>query len=415
MAKLRIAFATPEFVTETYFDGGLANYVNRASKALAQRGHDVHVVTLSLNDDAEFEHEGVMVHRVTLKRGWQLINRLTRYSLPTTLHWLNFSTQVYRKLKQLHRQEPFDLIQYPNYSSCGVFSIPFLRATHVVRASSYEPAWNDAAGIERNSDFSLVHRLEKWQYRLTRNVYAPSQAMQQMLADKAGKHAALVRTPFYLETNDWDNAIYDRFLQAKKYVLYFGRFQLHKGFHLLAQGLPAFLNHYTDAYAVLVGRDAETSLASSMTAFARAKCGSSATRLIILENLPHSQLYPIIAGARLVVLPSLIDNLPNSCLEAMGLGKVVMGTRGTSFEELITDRVNGFLVKPNDSTALMQKMISAWIDPKLDEIGQAAKRSMEEFAPERTIPALLSYYSTVMNGQYLTAYAHNENQQSYSK
>ena len=33
--KLRIAFATPEYVTEDHFDGGLANYLNRVSKKLA--------------------------------------------------------------------------------------------------------------------------------------------------------------------------------------------------------------------------------------------------------------------------------------------------------------------------------------------------------------------------------------------
>src|SRR5687767_15156805 len=134
-AKLRIAFATPEYVTENHFDGGLANYVNRVSQSLAQRGHDVHVVTLSLKNQEAFACEGVMVHRVMLKRGWQRLNRLTRYSLPTTLHWLNFSAQVYRKLKELHRRHAFHLIQYPNYSSCGVFAMPLLRTTHVVRTS----------------------------------------------------------------------------------------------------------------------------------------------------------------------------------------------------------------------------------------------------------------------------------------
>ena len=29
---LRIAFATPEYVTEDHFDGGLANYINRIAK-----------------------------------------------------------------------------------------------------------------------------------------------------------------------------------------------------------------------------------------------------------------------------------------------------------------------------------------------------------------------------------------------
>ena len=94
LEKLRIAFATPEFVTEDYFDGGLANYLNRVGRILAELGHDVHVVTLSLRDESEFEHEGVMVHRLKLKDGWQTLNRFTGYSFPNTLHWLNFGTQV---------------------------------------------------------------------------------------------------------------------------------------------------------------------------------------------------------------------------------------------------------------------------------------------------------------------------------
>lgn len=399
-AKLRIAFATPEYVTENHFDGGLANYLNRVSKTLADLGHDVHVVTLSHRDEAEFEHEGVMVHRLTLGRRWQTVNSLTRYSLPTTLHWLNFSTQVFRKLKQLHRKEPFHLIQYPNYSSCGVFSIPFLRATHVVRTSSYDPLCNDLSGVKRNLDMTIAERLQALQYRLTRNVHVPSFAMQKMLSAKAGvRNACVIRSPFYVETPDWDTTVWERFLKDKEYVLYFGRFQLHKGFHTLVQALPLFLERYPDAYAVCVGRDMETQLGSSMAAFARSHCRRFADRLILMENLPHAQLYPVIERSQLVVLPSLIDNFPNSCLEAMGIGRVVIGTKGTSFEELITDGVNGLLVEPNNPEALAGKLIAAWVDPKLDVMAAAAKQTMYDFAPEKTVAALLSYYFAVLNGK----------------
>ena len=399
-AKLRIAFATPEYVTENHFDGGLANYLHRVSKTLAELGHDVHIVTLSQKNEAEFEHEGVMVHRLTLGRGWQTVNRLSRYSLPTTLHWLNFSAQVFRKLKQLHRKKPFHLIQYPNYSSCGVFSIPFLRATHVVRTSSYDPAWNDLAGVKRNLDVTMSERLQTLQYRLTRNVHVPSFAIQKMLATNAGiGNTRVIRSPFYMETLEWDTTVWERFLKDKKYVLYFGRFQLQKGFHTLVQALPQFLERYEDAYAVCVGRDMETPLAESMAAYARSHCRQFADRLILLENLPHAQLYPLIARSRLVVLPSLIDNLPNSCLEAMGIGKVVIGTNGASFEELITDGVNGFLVEPNNPEALAQKLIAAWSDPRLEAMAAAAKERICDFAPEKTVASLLSYYFAVLNGK----------------
>ncbi len=386
---MRIAFTTPEFVTENHFDGGLANYLNRVSRALAQLGHDIHIITLSTKNNDEFVHEGVMVHRVMLKPGWNTLNRVTRYSLSTTLHWLNFSTQIYRKLKQLHRRQPFDLIQYPNYSSCGLFSMALLRTNHVVRASS-QPGWN--ASAKRNLDSALVERLEALQYKLTRNVHAPSLATQKLLA----RDARLIRTPFYVETHDWDTTVYDQFLRDKKYVLYFGRFQLLKGFHTLAHALPRFLNQHKDAHVALVGRDMETSLASSMAAFARAQCNGFGERLIIVENLPHSSLYPIINEARLVVLPSLKDNFPNACLEAMGLGKVVIGTTGATLDELISDGVNGFLVPPDNPQALADKMIEAWTDQRLEEMSAAAQEQVQQFAPEKTIPSLLSYYSEVI-------------------
>ena len=125
-------------------------------------------------------------------------------------------------------------------------------------------------------------------------------------------------------------------------------------------------------------------------------CGRFASRLVVLENLPHRKLFPIIAGARLVALPSLIDNLPNACLEAMGLGKVVIGTRGTSFDELIDDGVNGFLVAPNDASALTEKLISAWTDPQLVEMGAAAREAWSS-SPQtkplrRCCPIILKSY-----------------------
>ena len=405
--RLRIAFATPEYVTEQHFDGGLANYIHRAAKLLADLGHDVHVVTLSLTNEAEFESDGVSIHRVMRQRGWDLLNQVSRYRLTSTLHWLSIATRIYRKLKHLHKQKQFQLIQYPNYSSCGLVSIPLLRTTHVIRASSYQPDWNEIAGLDRNLDCWLSEQLEALQYKLTRNVFAPSNTMRDVLTQKARvANVTVIRTPFYLELEDWDYSVYDQFLQAKQYALYFGRFQEHKGFHILAQALPAFLKQNPEAYAVVVGRDMSTSSVASMAAFARQQCKDVAERLLVFENFPHAQLYPIISGARFVVLPSLMDNSPNTCLEAMGLGKVVIGTIGASFEEVITDGYNGFLVPSNNVDALARKMNAAWIDPNLETIAAAAKQKALEFAPAKTVPALLTYYSNLLNGH---SNAHPEN------
>jgi hypothetical protein len=47
---------------------------------------------------------------------------------------------------------------------------------------------------------------------------------------------------------------------------------------------------------------------------------------------------------------------------------------------------------------LAHKLIAAWVDPKLDAIAAAAKQKMLDFAPEKTVASLLSYYFSVLNG-----------------
>ncbi len=397
LEPLRIAFATPEYVTEKYFDGGLSNYLHRVAKALAGMGHDIHVLTLSEIDDAEFDHEGVKVHRLTTSKWWKHLDSSTRYRLPTTILYLDLSVKINRLLKRIDAQHPLHLVQFPNYSCCGLVSMCFSSITHVLRASSYLPVWNDAGFVKETLDSRIVRRLEGLQFQLSKDVFAPSNFLQKILATDAKlTDVRVIRSPFYLETTEWDTSIYDRFLKGKKYLLFFGRFQLQKGIHTLAQALPRVLAECPDAHAALVGRDLETELGPSMAAYAREQCGDSVDRLIVIEKLPHHQLYPVIAGAQLVVIPSLVENFPNACLEAMGLGKVVIGTNSSSFGELITEDRTGFLVPPNNSDALADKIISAWHSPKLEEIGAAAQQKTLELLPERTVESLIAYYREVL-------------------
>ena len=394
---LRIAFATQEYVTEPSFDSGIANYVHRTATALAKMGHDVHVITLSTSDESEFRHDGVTVHRVSFCRSWLQLNRLTRYRLSATMHLLALSASVYRKLKHLHREAPFDVVQFPNCGFCGLFAILFSRIPHVLRASWYHPAWTECEPFTNRLDAYAISWLEQLQIKISRHIYSPSFTLRKMLIDRAKvKTVSVIPTPCYLEDDPRDASIYDEHLKQKTYLLFFGRFELRKGFRVVADALPHFLATYPDAHAVFVGRDGPASPGQSMSDYARGLCERFQSRLIFLDALPHRQLYPIISGARLVVLPSLVDNMPNACLEAMALSRVVIATSGASFDELIEDGVTGFLVPPNDSVSLAEKLIETWERSDLSMIGDGARNRISDFAPEKTVPMLVEYCRNAM-------------------
>jgi glycosyltransferase involved in cell wall biosynthesis len=395
---MRIAFITTEYVTEDYYSGGLANYVHRVAKALVSLGHEVHVVTLSQNEEESFMHDGISVYRVNSTRTEKLLNRLTRCRVRGTAHWLGYSVRAYTKLKEVHKKKPFDMLQIPNSRGCGLVASLLLPIPYAVRISCYRPVWNELGRMKRNLDTRATEWLEFLQLLLSRHIYAPSDLLRGMLANRALiRNVRVIRTPFYMETAEFDTFHFDRHLKGKDYLLFFGRFQLHKGFHILAKAMPTVFKSNPNLHGAFVGLDCKTAIAASMKTYALSMCREFADRLVFIDQIPHRQLYPIIAGARLVVLPSLVDNLPNACLEAMALGRPVVATAGASFEELIIDGETGFLMPAGNVRATAAKINEAWMHPDLNDIGLAAKRKVQELALERTIRELLVYYESIIN------------------
>ncbi len=396
---MRIGFLTPEFVTERYFSGGLANYVYRISRALVSNGHEVRVITFSEEEPAEFDYQGIGVCRINNNRNMIVwLNRLSFSKLRSSMKLLALSWMFYKKLKELHSRHPFDLVQYSNYNSGGLISSILLDVPFMLRISTYTPVWHECLGVKRSPDMRTVEWMERLQLRVSRNIYAPSTTLKRILEEQTpARNVGVIKTPFFMETEAWDSSLFARALQGKPYLLFFGRFQLHKGIHILAQALPRFFKNNAGCLAVMVGLDMATPLAPSMRDYVSAVCGEYADRLLFLGQIPHEQLYPVISGARLVVLPSLIDNLPNACLEAMALGKPVVGTRGASFEEMIRDGETGFLVPAGDAEALADTLCAAWREPRLDEIGRAAAAAVQAYAPQETVQAFLDYAQEIIS------------------
>ncbi len=392
---MRVCLITPEFPTEEYKSGGISQATYRKARWMAGQGHDIHVIVKS-GRAGKLRKEGIRVHPVDVKGSLclKIFQLLTFHVLNGALYWLFFSIKSWLTIRGLNKNDNFDVVESPNYRFCGLFAMLFLKGpAHILFSASYRPAWNEKIGVSRNLDIKILEWIEAVYYRLSKNIYSPSVALKDMLKKELKlKKIEVLRIPFYIETSDLDHALYDEHLKNKSYLLFFGRLQLHKGPHILARALPDLFSAYPDACAVFAGPDSATRFGPSLREYILNTNRPFKNRLIFLEQASHDKLYPIIANARLVVLPSLVDNLPNALLEAMGLGRAVIGTYNTSFDEMIEDAVSGFLVPPGDSQALAKKMVEAWSRDDLDEIGRAARRRTEELAPEKTIGALLEYY-----------------------
>jgi glycosyltransferase involved in cell wall biosynthesis len=387
---MRIAFVTPEFVTEEYFSGGLANYLNRFTAALTDLGHEVHVIVRSATRDETVDHGGVTVHRVraSLPKLWT--RALVRLAPRDAERCLRFGIAAWRRLEEIHRLAPIDVVQLTNLQACGLFIAAFSRVPHVTRLSSLQRSWRKAAATERTMGVIVTEWLEILQLRLSRHLIAPSSTLATEVTSLAGVGTIeVVRSPAFVETGDVDDGLFRAHLAESSYLLFVGRLERHKGVQVLADALPSVLDAIPELEMVFVGRDASSEWGPSMAQHVRERCARFASRVHIFGETTHEQLYPIISGARLVVLPSLVDNLPNTLLEAMSLGRPVIGTLGTSFDEVIQDGRSGFLVPPGNAEALANKIREAWHHPDLAGIGRAARLAVEPFAPSETVAAAL--------------------------
>jgi glycosyltransferase involved in cell wall biosynthesis len=115
--------------------------------------------------------------------------------------------------------------------------------------------------------------------------------------------------------------------------------------------------------------------------------------------MPKARLLPFVREAEAVLMPSRIDNYPNACLEAQALGVPVIGTRGSSLEEMIEDGITGFLVDGCDAPS-----VAAAIERRLRQSAEERAhlrarmgRAIEEIGREDRIGQLIALYQRTVD------------------
>ena len=136
---MHIAFATIEFVTERVADGGLANYLAKASRIFADHGHKVTIIVLSEGNDT-FEYcPNVTVVRV-LRDESELavpLSLVKNMEIKRNIAYCWHSYLIRRTIKKIDRKSKVDIVQYCDLNALGLFRIK--KIPSVVRMSSFSP------------------------------------------------------------------------------------------------------------------------------------------------------------------------------------------------------------------------------------------------------------------------------------
>lgn len=245
------------------------------------------------------------------------------------------------------------------------------------------------------SGTDAVRRMERDQARRSQALIAPSHA----IAEQVARHWGLDRARIDVIPNPIDGAAVraagGRSLAValpERFILFIGRVERRKGVEELARALPRALSGYPDVHAVILGRNAGASggdVAPRLTALAEAFPG----RVHLLGALPRDQALAIVARATIVVLPSHWEAFGFVALEAQALGRPVIASSGSGFEDIVENGHSGWLVPPRDADALGEALLARLQDDDgLERAGRTARARAELFEADRLAPRLVEVY-----------------------
>jgi glycosyltransferase involved in cell wall biosynthesis len=96
--------------------------------------------------------------------------------------------------------------------------------------------------------------------------------------------------------------------------------------------------------------------------------------LKLLGSVPPDQIYRHLQDAHIVVIPSIVDNLPYTVIEAMSHGKIVLASVQGGQSELIENSQDGFLFDHKDKNSFQNQIhqVLSLNDDSISAIGQRA-------------------------------------------
>ena len=415
---MHLAILTDELATSGNSSGGLASFSANLARIFKKNGHRVTILLVTTKRQEIVFDEGIALRNVYVEKAmWDKFAHMAEHIAALTgeeeetirkiLVSLYKGELVRELIQQIHLKERIDIIHTCNLEQFALGlddSIPY-----VVRISSYMRVALNASLPENReeyydeSTFTLKDKLDIYLLQKSRYVISPSNLLAEMGKEKMGIDPVVIESPFVLDRDNWDDSVYCSLIEGKRYIIHYGRLSYFKGTHIVVEIVRRILEKYPDIYMLLAGADEGLLDDNGQQVMAheliKEAAGRYADRVIYAGCLVREQLYPFIENAEICLLPYRIDNLSNACIEAMAMGKIVIGTDGASFEQLIDDRKSGFLCRRDNPESYFEAVeeVLSMSEAAKRQIELEASRQVKRLAPEVIYRKYYDFYQKVIS------------------
>lgn len=380
------------FVSDSYPwirpHAGIAVYTRTAARALAARGHEVHVLVRRRPDlpeyaDRDLADGAVQVHYRRVK--WlPVVGRL----LPAAGESLGLA----RALRALHARHRFDLVEFPNFEGLGLATqfarfVPVVVRLHTSMAESVGTLGRAPQVGERYMMWA-----ERTSARMARAVVTHSTPHRDRLA-AAWRLPQIAVIPHGIEIPD--PATLAAAGRDRPFVLSIGRLTARKGATTLLAAAAQVIRRQPAAHFALVGPEESHRL---IQAFRREHPAIGPDRLTCHGFIGADDLEGLFAQAGVYASASVYESFGLTFIEAMARRLPVVGCATSAMTEIIADGETGLLVPPLAPAAFAEAILRLLADePLRRRLGEAGRAvAAEKYSAATMAAAIERWYQSVL-------------------
>lgn len=415
---MRIWLLTSELPHE--IAGGIAQYIENVARLFAADGHEVIVIARTDTPYNRSVDSGVSVIQVTPRyarlgdapRDCPADDRHPAYPFNTLAYWPALSYQMAEEVWTLLKKlPPPDVIESQEYAALPYYLLQRrltertpLREVPVIvhlHSPSFELARYNQEPRYRFPEY-WIGQMEKFCIAAADALVSPSMFMAQCMQQQLQRALDIACIPYPLLNSALPALDSERGDEQTQEIVYVGRLELRKGVLPLVKACSGLWADGLDFRLTLIGGDTDfVPKSTTVATFIRQRYARwiDSGHLCVAGRLDHTEVLAKMRGAWAIAVPSIWENFPNTCIEAMGVGQVVLASAAGGQAEMIRkDGENGFLFDwtVNGDFERQVRVVLGLTNQERKRIGQQARRRIHDLCnPEPIIQRRIQHFQMI--------------------